>query len=84
MAATPSAMSPQIYQRGERVEGNDHAYGYGYQMWICTHNAVRLDGAHGQWVVICPDKNAVIVITENINKSSEMIKSIWPRIYDRI
>jgi len=79
-----AAMSAQIYQSGTPEEGNDHNIGYGYQMWRCTHNAARFDGAHGQWVIICPDKNAVIVITENTRNPYKMIKSVWTRLYDRL
>ena len=79
-----AAMSPQICQKGEKVEGDDFASGYGYQMWCCTHGAARLDGAHGQWSIICPEKNAVIVITQNCNKPHKIFPSIWTRLYDRI
>lgn len=38
---------------------------YGYQMWMCEYpGAVRLDGALGQYVLIIPDKDMVVVITE--------------------
>lgn len=77
------AMTAQIYQKGEAYPDDDHANGYGYQMWICTHNAARFDGAHGQWVFICPDKNAVIVITQHTN-AVKMIDKVWTRIYDAI
>ena len=79
-----AAMSAQIYQEGEPVDGNDSALGYGYQMWCCQHGAARLDGAHGQWSIICPEKNAVIVITQNSNNARTSIKSVWTRIYDKI
>ncbi len=78
------AMSAQIYQKGEPVEGDDKALGYGYQMWVCQHGGARLDGAHGQWSIICPDIDAVIVITENVNKTSDAIKGVWPCFYDRL
>lgn len=78
------AMSAQIYQKGEPVEGDDKALGYGYQMWVCQHGAARLDGAHGQWSIICPEKDAVIVVTQNTNNTSGAIKSVWSRLYDRL
>lgn len=79
------AMSAQIYQKGEPVEGDDKAVGYGYQMWVNTvGGGARFDGAHGQWVLICPDKNAVIVVTENVNNTSAAIKAIWNDIYEMI
>ncbi|WP_296122790.1 3-succinylated cholic acid synthase [uncultured Bacteroides sp.] len=39
--------------------------GYGYQMWLCEYpGAARADGALGQYVLIVPDKDMVVVITE--------------------
>jgi CubicO group peptidase (beta-lactamase class C family) len=39
--------------------------GYGYQMWPCEYpTAARLDGAYGQYVLIIPEKDMVVVITE--------------------
>lgn len=79
------AMSAQIYQKGEKVEGDDHASGYGFQMWVnAVGGGARFDGAHGQFVLICPDKNAVIVVTENIRDARKGIKQIWEDIYEKI
>lgn len=39
--------------------------GYGYQMWQCEYpGAWRADGALGQYILIVPDKEVVLVITE--------------------
>lgn len=39
--------------------------GYGFQMWQCEYPGTwRLDGALGQYVLIVPDKDMVVVITE--------------------
>ncbi len=79
------AMSAQIYQKGGPVEGDDRASGYGFQMWVnSVGGGARLDGAHGQWVLICPDKNAVIVVTENVNNTPPALKAIWKDIYELI
>lgn len=38
---------------------------YGYQMWHCQYpGAVRADGALGQYVLMIPDKDMVVVFTE--------------------
>ncbi len=79
------AMSAQIYQKGEPIEGDDSASGYGFQMWVnSVGGGARLDGAHGQWVLVCPDKNAVIVVTENVKDTRTAIKAIWQDIYPLI
>lgn len=39
--------------------------GYGFQMWRCEYpGAWRADGALGQYILIVPDKDMVVVITE--------------------
>lgn len=79
------AMSAQIYQKGEKIEGDDKACGYGYQMWVnSVGGGARFDGAHGQFVLICPDKNAVIVVTEKVRDTTSSLKRIWADIYDMI
>jgi CubicO group peptidase (beta-lactamase class C family) len=42
---------------------NDWEQGYCYQMWRGRNNTVRLDGAGGQFVILIPDKDAVVVLT---------------------
>jgi len=54
-------------------EINDWAQGYCYQMWRGRNNTVRLDGMAGQFVILIPDKDAVVVLTANArNTQSEM------------
>lgn len=46
-----------------QADGGD--YGYGYQTWMCAYpGAVRADGALGQYVIVVPEKDVVIVLTE--------------------
>lgn len=46
-------------------ELNDWAQGYCYQMWRGRNNTVRLDGMGGQFVVLIPDRDAIVVFTAN-------------------
>ena len=78
------ARTAQIMQGGDIENDPDHNLGYCYQMWRCRNNAYRLDGARGQWVIISPEKNAVIVITELCLDTKKGIKAVWPTIYDAI
>jgi CubicO group peptidase (beta-lactamase class C family) len=44
----------------------DHRSGYGYQLWLNSYpGSYRLDGMYGQYVVIIPDKSAVITYVSN-------------------
>jgi CubicO group peptidase (beta-lactamase class C family)/type 1 glutamine amidotransferase len=60
-----------------KPEDSDWLQGYGYQMWRCRHNGVRADGAHGQYIIILPDKDAVIAVTANVSDMQAEINLIW-------
>ncbi len=60
---------------------SDWLQGYGYQMWRCRYNSFRADGANGQYIIMIPDKNAVIVTTANIKDMQSEINLIWKHIY---
>lgn len=56
---------------------SDWLQGYGYQMWRCRHNAFRADGAYGQFIVILPEQDAVIVITAHTDDMQAEINLVW-------
>ena len=58
-------------------EKSDWLQGYGYQMWRCRHNAFRADGAKGQYIIVIPDKDAVIVTTAHIHNMGQELNLIW-------
>lgn len=46
-------------------QANGGDFGYGFQTWQCAYpSAVRADGALGQYVIVVPEKDVVIVLTE--------------------
>ncbi len=55
---------------------NDWSQGYCYQMWRGRNNTVRLDGMGGQFVVLIPDKNAVVVLTANARNTQEELNLV--------
>ena len=61
-------------------EKSDWLQGYGYQMWRCRHNAFRADGAVGQYIIVIPDKDAVVVTTANVHNMQLEINYIWDYI----
>lgn len=67
-------------REGYLPENNDWVQGYGYQMWRCRHGAFRADGANGQYIIVLPDKDAVIVTTAHIPDMQEEISLIWDHI----
>ncbi len=70
----------QAAEHGMDPTENDWMQGYGYQMWRCRHNAFRADGANGQYIIIIPEKDAVIVTTANIRDMAEELNLIWDHI----
>lgn len=68
---------PQWIFPGTRAKDSDWMQGYGYQIWRCRHDAYRADGANGQFIIILPEKDAVIVTTANIPAMQDEINLIW-------
>ena len=81
------ASKAQIHQPAQWVPADankaesDWAQGYGYQLWRCRNNAFRADGLNGQFIIVLPEKNAVIVTTAYIPNMQEEINLIWKHLY---
>lgn len=77
--SVPAGMnSSQLKERPIDPAKSDWVQGYGYQMWRCRHNAVRADGSHGQYIVIMPDQNAVVVMTaDNTRSLQAQLNLVW-------
>ncbi|MBQ6186250.1 MAG: serine hydrolase [Bacteroidales bacterium] len=70
----------QMRERNVDPATSDWLQGYGYQMWRCRHNAFRADGAYGQYIIVIPEKDAVVVTTAQIGDMQEEINLIWDHI----
>ena len=78
----PAGMNSDDADKLRKVaKTSDWLQGYGYQMWRCRYNAFRADGANGQYIIMIPDKNAVVVTTANIRDMQGEINLIWKYIY---
>ena len=70
-----------------RTDGNagpDWALGYGWQVWTSQHG-YRLDGAFGQYVLVLPEQDAVIVSTNNCPAAGPgaiqtVLSTMWQRL----
>ncbi|MDR1601334.1 MAG: ChbG/HpnK family deacetylase [Tannerella sp.] len=60
-----------------KPKDSDWLQGYGYQMWRSRHNSYRADGAYGQYILILPEKNAVIAATAQVNDMQAELNLIW-------
>jgi CubicO group peptidase (beta-lactamase class C family) len=65
-------------------EENDWAQGYGYQFWRCTHNAVRGDGAFGQFCLMMPEQDMVVAITSESFDLQGSMKLVWDNLLPAI
>lgn len=76
----PGTRIEQAAERGMTKETSDWMQGYGYQMWRCRPDCFRADGARGQYIIVVPDKNAVIAITSNVEDLQGELNLVWNRI----
>lgn len=79
-SAPAGLTSIQVEERGMDKESNEWLQGYGYQMWRCRKGAFRADGAAGQFILVFPDKDAVIVTTAQIGNMGEELYLIREHI----
>jgi CubicO group peptidase (beta-lactamase class C family) len=63
---------------------NDWAQGYCYQMWRGRNNSVRLDGMAGQFVILFPDKDAIVVLTANARNTQEELNLVYNYLFPSI
>lgn len=78
MASLPSGMKKENLTM--KPEDSDWLQGYGYQMWMCRHQAVRADGAGGQFIILLPEKDAVIVATAQLQDMQAELNLIWTHL----
>jgi len=78
IAQVPS-LPAGVKKENLKVEAKDSDWmqGYGYQLWQSRHNSYRADGLNGQFILILPEKNAVIVTTANIPDMQAELNLIW-------
>lgn len=69
---------------GIPAEVNDWRQGYCYQMWRGTHGSYRADGAGGQYIMVLPEKNAVIIMTSWTGSLQNQMNKVWELIYPRL
>ena len=60
----------------------DWVQGYGYQFWQCQHRCFRGDGAYGQYVVMDPRRDSVLVINSSIHDMQEPLSLFWATMLD--
>ncbi|MDR0973454.1 MAG: ChbG/HpnK family deacetylase [Prevotellaceae bacterium] len=74
----PAGAKPDV--KPDEATNIDWLQGYGYQLWQCRHHAYRADGANGQYIIMLPEKNTVIVTTANVPDMQKEINLIWKHL----
>ena len=82
-ASTLKIVQHPEYSQVKR-DSSDWEQGYCYQMWRCRHNAYRGDGAYGQFMIVMPEKDAVVAITAETPNMQEEINLVWDNILPAI
>jgi CubicO group peptidase (beta-lactamase class C family) len=62
---------------------SDWNQGYGFQFWRCRHNAFRGDGKDGQFCIVLPDQDAVVVLTANTANMQAELNLVWEHLLGR-
>jgi hypothetical protein len=59
---------------------SDWDQGYGFQFWRSRHGAYRADGAFGQYCVVMPAQEVVVVITSGVRNIAQVLDVVWQRL----
>ena len=64
----------------------DYRSGYGFQMWRnALPGSCRADGFLGQYVILLPDKNAVVTyLSKEPRRMADIIRLTWDELVDRL
>lgn len=59
---------------------SDWEQGYGYQFWRTRNGFYRGDGAFGQYCVVMPEHDAVIIITSGVRNMQAVLDLVWEKL----
>lgn len=65
-----------------QISENPPRYGYGYQFWLNPDGSFRADGKFGQYVIVMPDKN-VLVVTMAL-EGDKILDVVWKEICEKM
>ncbi|MCR8630534.1 serine hydrolase domain-containing protein [Paenibacillus radicis (ex Xue et al. 2023)] len=72
-----TATRSHISTEGE--QGIDKQQGYGYQFYLCRYGYTAR-GAHGQFVIVLPEQDAVIAITSDVKNMQAVLDLVWEHL----
>jgi CubicO group peptidase (beta-lactamase class C family) len=59
---------------------SDWEQGYGYLFWQCRHGLYRGDGAFGQFCIVMPKQDAIVVMTAGTTNTASMMNLVWDKL----
>ena len=59
---------------------SDWDQGYGFQFWRSRHGCFRGDGAFGQYCIVMPEQDAVVVITSGVRDMQSVLNLVWSKL----
>ena len=83
-ATTFKIQQPDPAKPTRSKETNDWLQGYCYQFWRCQHDAFRGDGAFGQFTIVLPKQDAVIVMTSETKDMQGQLDLVWQHLLPSI
>jgi hypothetical protein len=83
------ATSLKIYQNPNLLEAqrdslNDSMQGYCYQFWRAKKNSYMANGAYGQFILVMPDKDAIVVLMAESQDMWGELDMVWKYLYPGI
>jgi CubicO group peptidase (beta-lactamase class C family) len=83
------ATSLKIYQNPNLTEAqrdsvNDSMQGYCYQFWRAKNNSYMANGAYGQFILVMPDKDAIVILTAESQDMWGELAMVWKYLYPGI
>lgn len=79
-------LDPEWLEQSSRVQvsngddpASDWTQGYGWQVWRSRHG-YRGDGAFGQYGVVLPEHDAVVVITGEVDDMQQTLTNLWDHL----
>lgn len=68
------------YQTSSNAGDSDWSQGYGYQFWRCKPGFFRGDGAFGQYCVVMPQHDAVLVVNSESWDMQKQMTIFWENL----
>jgi CubicO group peptidase (beta-lactamase class C family) len=75
--------NPDLSQ-STRDSSNDGVQGYCYQFWRARHDSYMANGAFGQFILIMPEKDAIVVFTAESPDMWGELDMVWKYLYPGI